>query len=132
MYLLGWLTSLGTAYFVQYLKNHNAKKEELKQKRAFAALFIAILVSYELQIKLDEPKQEQIKLWEDNQAKIAFYFPDEAALFALLSSFLQRNPTYLCEPAQQQRILSLLYHMRAALKQRYNLKDLQETLEKML
>ena len=136
MYLLGWLTSLGTAWFVQYLKDKKADEKLERQKRSFAALFISLTVSYELHLEVAQSTPWENKLWDTHQARISFFFPEETAIFSWIVLEVAQHAKECCEDGTQAipiaSVSAALQRIREELRKKYKLGDLQLDLEKML
>lgn len=82
--LIGWITSLFTAYFIQWLKDRRDKQHYNKVKAAYAVLFQNLIACYDFHVKYKVHKPWENKLWDASQAKLAEFFPEETAIFAFL------------------------------------------------
>lgn len=132
MYLLSCIASLGTAWFVQYLKDKQQNRISKKQERSLAALFIALTISYELHIQANNELPWKNKIWDINQAKMALAFPDETAIFSFVLLEVESDLTFLEDSSHVRSVSAALQRIRESLKQRYKLTNLQLYLETMI
>ena len=75
-------SSLGVAYFVQWLKDRSHNKHQHEIRQAYKVLFETILYSYSECLKNGNPHLWENSLWTNHQAEFAEFFPHDTTQFA--------------------------------------------------